>query len=316
MCFLEELTKQIADWIRGGEEESKLDFRADLDESEATRQPGTCDWIFGHPTFEAWYNANSNAVAWYTAPPGSGKTILSAAVAHYLESQDRQFVYFRYSYDDDTRRKPLSALRSIALQLRTIKGRLPDQVIGHYRKEANHHAYRLQNTKTALDVVEAFVKQCARIHIIIDGLDECCDTSKALDLFRTMLRFDTYGVTKWFFTSRDEPDILATMNAAGAMSIRPEKGIVMNDIAKYLDTQGQTREAGECAACVRYWTVASEENFLYSKLMFDILCGDGVTCSDEIHEELQKFPPGLKGCYMRCIENITRRSAREQELAR
>lgn len=310
------MTKQIADWIVGGEEPSKLDFRTDLSESRTIRQEGTCSWLFNQPTFESWYEANTNAVAWYNAPPGSGKTILSAAVAHHLEVQNRQVVYFRYSFDDNTRKKQLSALRSIALQLRRIKGHIPDQVLADYQKEVDHHAYHLQDSETAAKVVEAFIKQCPRVHIIVDGLDECSDSGKVLDIFRRLVTFSTYGVTKWFFTSRDEPSIRSTMEDVNAMEIRPSRGIIMNDITIYLDSQDKKMAARQCASCVQYWTAASEENFLYSKLMFDILCGEGVTCSDEIHEELQKFPPGLKGCYMRCIENITHRPERERELAR
>ena len=313
---LVELTKQIADWITGGEEPSKLDFRTDLSESRTIRQDGTCSWLFNQPTFESWYQANTNTVAWYHAPPGSGKTILSAAVAHHLEAQNRQVVYFRYSFDDNTRKKPLSALRSIALQLRRIRGHIPDQVLADYRKEVDHHAYHLQDSETAAKVVEAFIKQSPRVHIVVDGLDECSDIVKALEIFRRLVTFSTYGVTKWFFTSRDEPSIRSAMEDVNAMEIYPSRGVVMNDIATYLDSQGKKMVVRKCVDCVQYWTAASEENFLYSKLMFDILCGEGVTCSDEIHEELQKFPPGLKGCYMRCIENITHRPERERELVR
>jgi hypothetical protein len=189
-------------------------------------------------------------------------------------------------------------------------------VLADYRKEVDHHAYHLQDSETAAKVVEAFIKQSPRVHIVVDGLDECSDIVKALEIFRRLVPFSTYGVTKWFFTSRDEPSIRSTMEDVNAMEIHPSRGVIMNDIATYLDSQGKKMVARKCVDCVRYWTAASKENFLYSKLMFDILCGEGVTCSDEIHEELQKFPPGLKGCYMRCIKNITHRPERERELAR
>jgi hypothetical protein len=311
-----ELTKQVADWILGGEDPARIDFRSDLRESHSTRQEGTCSWLFEHANFRSWYEKDSGRVAWYYAPPGSGKTILSAAVAEHLISHGRQVVYFRYSFDDNTRRKPLSALRSIALQARTIRGTIPDQVMTEYQKELEHHAYHLRDTETAVRVVEAFIKQWPRVHIVVDGLDECNDTAKALALFRQLANFKTYGVTKWFFTSRDERNIRSMMQAVNAIQISPPEGTIMSDITAYLDAEGSARSAVNCADCVRYWTAASEENFLYSKLVLEILCGKGVTCSDEIHEELQKFPPGLTGCYMRCIEKLSQRTVRERDLAR
>ena len=311
-----DLTEKVAKWIIGGEDVSKLRFLSDLAESRTVRQDGTCDWIFEQPNFKSWFEAKKNAVIWYNAPPGSGKTVLSASVAHYLEGSG-QFVYYRYSFDDSTRRTPLTALRSIALQLRTIMSKVPAQVVECYEKELDHHAYQLQDPEIATKVVEAFIQQMPRVHIIVDGLDECSKIEEALDTFCRLVQFDTYGITKWFFTSRDEPIIRDTMvDKLQALEITPPRGVIMNDIATFLNCQDDKLALKKCATCVQYWTAASEENFLYSKLMFDILCGNGVTCSDEIHEELQKFPPGLTGCYTRCLEGLTRRKEPERNLAR
>ncbi|KAJ9602077.1 hypothetical protein H2200_013437 [Cladophialophora chaetospira] len=316
-----DLTEKIAKWIIGGEDASKLRFQSDLTESRNIRQAGTCDWIFEQPSFKSWFKANKSAVVWYNAPPGSGKTVLSASIAHHLSASGNQIVYYRFSFDDSTRKSPLTALRSIALQLRTIMSKIPVQVEECYNKEIDHHAYHLEDPEIATQVVEAFIEQMPRVHIIVDGLDECYDKrytiEKALEMFRRLVQFPTYGITKWFFTSRDEPIIRDTMmNKLQATEITPPQGAIMNDIATFLDAHGKKLALKKCADCVQYWTAASEENFLYSKLMFDILCGDGVTCSDEIHDELQKFPPGLTGCYTRCLESLTRRKEPERNLAR
>ncbi|RYP81370.1 hypothetical protein DL770_005923 [Monosporascus sp. CRB-9-2] len=312
-----DLTKKVAKWIIGGADSSKLLFQSDLTENQAVRQDGTCSWIFEQPAFKSWYEVNENTSIWYNAPPGSGKTVLSAAVAHQLEtSRTGQVVYYRYSFDDTTRKSPLAALRSIALQLRTITGRVPERVVQCYKTELERHAYRLQAPDIAVEVAEAFIEKIPRLHIIVDGLDECCDVPKALRIFRRLIGFCTYGITKWFFTSRDEPSIRAFMEGVQALEIRPARGVIMNDIAMFLDAQGEKLAVENCSSCVRSWTAASEENFLYSKLMFNILSGEGVTCSDEIQEELQKFPPGLAGCYTRCLANLSRREKPERKLAR
>ncbi len=97
----------------------------------------------------------------------------------------------------------------------------------------------------------------------------------------------------------------------------------MQDIMRFLNTRSDANEGGRGDddddrghVCVQYWTAASEENFLYSRLMSDILCGAGVTCSDEIHDQLQRFPPGLTGCFLRCVDRISRLTRPERGLAR
>lgn len=257
-------------------------------------------------------------MAWYHAPPGSGKTILSAAIAHHIERSGGQVVYYRFTFDDITRKTPLAALRSIALQLRTILGKIPPQLLELYNQELEHHAYHLQDHDIAIQVVQTLMEQIPRIHIIIDGLDECNDIGSVLAIFNRLAQSNTYGIAKWFFTSRDDSSIRNIMlNKLQAAELTPPRGKIMEDITTFLDSRGRDKLARkDCEECVQYWTAASEENFLYSKLMFDILCGDGVTCSDEIHEELLKFPPGLTGCYTRCLEILTRKRETERNLAR
>ncbi|KAK0727703.1 hypothetical protein B0T26DRAFT_695426 [Lasiosphaeria miniovina] len=312
-----DLTKKVAKWILAGEDAAKLLFRRDLAESRSIRHEGTCSWIFNQPSLKTWFGANSNAVAWYTAPPGSGKTVLSAAVAQYVEEKGKGLlIYYRFSFDDSARRMPINALRSIALQLRTAMGKVPEEVMEIFNSEMQRHAYRLQDTEIAANVVEGFLKQVPRIHIVIDGLDECSDIQGALRLFSRLAGFENYGIAKWFFTSRDEPVIQAAMGKMQATELRPAKGTVMSDITTFLDANSANLAVRKCKDCVEYWTAASQENFLYSRLMLQLLCGDGVTCSDEIHEELRRFPPGLSGCYTRCLDSLTRRKDTERELAR
>ncbi len=130
-----------------------------------------------------------------------------------------QVVYFRYSYDDSCRCKPLSALRSIVLQLRSIAQQqrpavssIPEQAAADYAQETGvHHAYALHDEKLASKVALAFLRKEPRVHIIVDGLDECNDVNGALRLLLGLAASLPHGLVKWFFTSRDEPAIRAAM---------------------------------------------------------------------------------------------------------
>jgi hypothetical protein len=312
-----ETTEKIARWLVGAEPGPKLLFQSDLAHSQNARSKGTCGWIFDHSDYKTWYSVNRNVVGWYHAPPGSGKTVMSASIAERIE-QNGLCAYYRFQYDDITRKTTLNALRSIALQLRTITGKIPDQVLEIYHKEIDRHAYQLQDLETALQIVEAFILKIPRIHIVVDGLDECSDLNVALRVFTRLAQCQTLGITKWLFTSRSEAAIENAMAEMKAIAIIPPSGAIMSDISLFLDLQDDKvmTEECKCSDCIQYWTAASEENFLYSRLMFDTLCGNGVTCSDEIHEELQKFPPGLTGCYVRCLDTLAQRTQLERNLAR
>jgi hypothetical protein len=195
-------------------------------------------------------------------------------------------------------------------------------VAEYYHDEDRHHANHLEDSELAIKVVAAFLEQLSKMsaaHIIVDGLDECSNSSAALKLFDSLIKIPVYKVdAKWFFTSRPNENIRQFMQLSGAISIQPPPGSIREDIALDLDRKmhGGSRALISCPHCVQDLTATSEENFLYSKIMFEILCGKGLTCSDELHEELRRFPKTMSGCWMRCLEDIIKKSEREQDLMR
>jgi hypothetical protein len=211
----------------------------------------------------------------------------------------------------------LNALRSIALQLRTCTGNIPVRVQEIYEKEIDRHSYELYDLETAAQVIEAFTQQNPRVHIIVDGLDECQDLKLALRMFSRLATTFTCGIAKWFFISRKDSAIEAAMtDVIHATVITAPPGAIMNDIINFLDHNNDKLLQHKCNDYIQYWTAASGENFLYSKLMLDVLSGEGVTCNEEMYQELRKFPSGLTGCYMRCLDSLTNRSQLECSLAR
>lgn len=236
--------------------------------------------------FLRWYYEDSllNQVVWYNAFPGSGKTFLSAMVArHPEENEGRQVVYFRFDYNDNERSSILSALRSIALRLleigTAIHDEIPDQVRQLYYEGSKRHSELLSDSRMAIKGVKAFLNYIARVHIIVDGLDEFQGKDdECLDIFSGLLCYSATGITKWFSTSRRETPIQRAMHNVKVIDIHPSKQQVERDIAIYLEARKNEIKIQRCDECVARITAKSDANFLYSALIFCILCDDSGMC--------------------------------------
>jgi len=302
------LRKQIVEWIKASEDDDRLDIRGDLRANNQIRHENTCDWLFEHPDMENWLRVNKTTGIWYTAPPGAGKTILASTLTRNLQDKGFRIATFFYSFNDLVRRKPITALRCLALQLLQPSDPIPDKVKRLYEEDVTNHIFKLQHLHIAVEVVEELIKQIPRVHIIVDGLDEC--ESRPDLIVSRLLSVKTYGIVKWFFASRPEPEIRTAMRKHDVTELEAPQDSLMSDIGKFV----ADRLNRDC--CIEHWTTKSEGNFLWVTHMLRILEGDDFTCEEEIEEELNKFPKGLTGCYIRSLARLSKRSESHQRLAR
>jgi hypothetical protein len=311
-----EMRKHIVDWIKAGEDDDKLDIRGDIRVNMDIRHENTCEWLFQHPDMEKWLGAKKTAALWYSAPPGAGKTILASAVARQLQDKGLKTATFFYSFNDMVRKKPITALRCIALQVLTHLDPIPDKVKRLYEEDLMNHCFKLNDLMIAAQVVEALIKQVSRVHIIVDGLDECQERQQLFNSFCQLLEVRTYGIVKWFLASRAERDIRASMREHGVTEIEAPQDSLMSDIRRYVADYFKGKLGHDCENCIEHWTSQSEGNFLWTTLMLRIMEGEDLTCEEEIEEELNKFPKGLTGCYIRSLAQLSKRPERHQQLAR
>jgi len=309
-----EQRKQVVQWLKGGEDDTTLDVRIDLQKHLEFHHAHTGEWLYEDPIFVDWLDSDSNARLWYHAGPGSGKTVLASTLIGHLQARGFKVAYFFYSFSDPKRRKSITAMRSLALQILTQTLEIPDQVMNLYEADAANHVFTLSNPRTAVLVLQAFLKLPDRIHIILDGLDECHDGPLMRSTLSHFMSTHTYGIVKWFFTSRNEHEIRIMARQLQVAEIEPSPPLVIRDIKRYLEEKTTRDELPEC--CVEGWADASEANFLWISLMLNIMVGKDLTCEEDIAEELEKFPAGLTGCYLRSLEQLLLRSKQQQELAR
>jgi hypothetical protein len=306
--------RHVVEWLKASDDD-KLDVRVDLRRNLGLRQAHTGEWLYENPKFKDWIDADSEATTlWYHSGPGSGKTIISSYLIKHLQDQGFKVAYFFYSFYDPTGRKFITAIRSLALQIMTQMNTIPDQVMKLYEADVANHVFALRDHQTAIMVLQAFLNLPSRIYIVLDGLDECYDGLLMRSSLSRLASTHTYGVVKWFFTSRNEKEIQIMAHQLGSAEIEPSEAVVITDIKRYLEDRTTRDDYPLC--CLESWADASGGNFLWISLMLNILVGMDLTCDEEIEEELKRFPTGLTGCYLRSLEQLSLRSKQHQALAR
>ncbi|KAL9623849.1 MAG: hypothetical protein Q9160_001841 [Pyrenula sp. 1 TL-2023] len=308
--------REIVDWIKACEDEEALDVRQSIHTNIEIRHENTCEWLFEHPSMAQWLNAKKTIAIWHNAPPGAGKTILASSVARRLQDKGLRTVVFFCSFNDMALRKPITAFRCLALQLLTLSDTVPDKVLRLYEEDVKHHCFQLKDIKVAVEVVEGLLKQLSRVHIIIDGLDECEDRSELVKYMSRLLQTKTYGIVKWFMSSRSDHEIRNMMIRNEILEIEGTQESRLTDIKRYVTDTFHARLNHTCEDCIERWTSDSEGNFLWVTLMLKIIEGEDLTCEEEIEEQLSQFPKGLTGAYVRTLTQLSKRPERQQQLAR
>ncbi|KAF2173755.1 hypothetical protein M409DRAFT_48687 [Zasmidium cellare ATCC 36951] len=318
--------RQVIEWIKGKESDDALDFRSKCRKTAGKRHSNSCQWFTQHPTFESWLAATRGWPLWLHAFPGTGKSVLAAHVAQQLEEQtwrthvDQQWkvAYYAFSFDDASRKMTLTALRSIAIQILTTFSTVPESVDQLHHEDTSKGWQHLTELDTAVDVVNALIKRVPRMHIVIDGLDECGDRVDLLKILPGLLKQPPLGVVKWFLTSRGERDFtdFIRTNDLCAISAPPEN--FKHDVHDYM-TEGLRKYAGLCCDDeIDMWVTRSEGNFLWAYHLLRSLQTDShLTCQADVIRALRTFPADLRGYYERSIRLlVSNRSNEQQRLAR
>ncbi|PVH81019.1 hypothetical protein DL98DRAFT_654227 [Cadophora sp. DSE1049] len=306
---------EIRKWIAGGRA-SKIDPQYDLDRHLSARHVGTSEWIFEDPVFINWQSSKESATVWMNAAPGSGKSVLCASVVeHLIESERKEqanVIYFFCRFDEPDKCKAISALKSLAIQALKIIKYIPDDLYQLYQDDFVAEDSFVTNVEIAERVLGYLLKRIEYISIIVDGLDECHE-GILLDSLLRLRDQKTYGITKWFFVSRNEGLVRRRFeNSKSAILSVPSK-VVQTDIRKFL--KDNSNELCGTEEQLERLTDLSEGNFLMMRLTVDPFRNEEFTCSEEFEEALDDFQPELGKCWFRSLQRLSQRSEQYQELA-
>lgn len=170
----------------------------------------------------------------------------------------------------------------------------------------------IQSVGTAEKIISCLQKHIGRIHIVIDGLDECDDRTSLTKCLRKLFAQDTTGISKWFCASCKIPDFEILFEDVQGKSIEISTNNAQTDIDKFLEENIDislerkdylTRVQGE-----------AKGNFLWAQLMLRAFTD--MTCEEEVEDVLGNSHPGLSGCYLLHLTQLSRKSLNQQELAR
>lgn len=292
-------------------------MRDDLNRRSDLKHPGTCEWIFNDESFIQWKDSRAHKdILWFHGSPGTGKSVLSSAVISKLQSQELKVVYFFCEFKHPEKSQILSVLRSFAVQLLGLESCVPDEVRSLYDGELRRGSRYLSNLNVAANVVEALLKPIDRIHIILDGLDECDRRDATIPTLLRIFGAKNHGIIKWFLASRNEVEYRTMANVCSARCIEATRERTRSDLRRFLVDNPALAGHDEDCDEIEHWLNSSDGNFLWAHFMLKILSGCDLTCDEEITLEMERFPVGLTGCYVRTLHQLLAKPPSHQDLAK
>ncbi|KAI0509212.1 hypothetical protein F5B22DRAFT_366395 [Xylaria bambusicola] len=297
------LKNDIRRWIMG---QNNVDFKGDYETQLEMRYKDTCAWVLEDQRFLDWQDSRDNALLWYNAPPGSGKSVLAATVINDLTKYNKKVAYFFYSFSKNSSRHVADGLRILALQLLAFVGTPSDKLVDLYETETQFAPY-LNNLRTTVSVVHELITRNDNLYIVLDGIDECGDEKEMLPLLERLIEQPTLGTVRWLFTSRVS-EVEKAMKRLQAVEIHPSPDNIREDIKNYLAPKIS------CEECLHDWVDECDNNFLIARFVSETL--GKLTSEADIKAELKIFPKKLNGYYMRTLTKIDARGQMEQLVAR
>ncbi|KAI1751528.1 hypothetical protein F4782DRAFT_547520 [Xylaria castorea] len=299
------IRSDVVSWIKGG-------GGNDACIQVKIRHPNTGEWLFQHPTFETWLKARKSTCLFLSALPGAGKTVLASAVAQHLHGCSLRVTAFYFSFNDPSRRTAIAALRALALELLAFQDSVPDSVKQLYESDISNCSTEMKDVGVATNVLRGLIKQISRVHIILDGLDECRDRKVLLPILVTLINFSTYGIVKWFLTSRAERDIRQEILQHDVHEIDAQIEHINSDIRNFMHDSCPDEKWKQT---IEDLMETSKGNFLWANLMLQIFNDNGSSSKKDVEKELERFPRDLNGLYLRTLHRLSKRKLWQQILA-
>ncbi|KAI2904559.1 hypothetical protein CBS76997_4162 [Aspergillus niger] len=233
---------QILRWI------SPVPAQEHYREASASLMPGSGEWLFRHPEFQAWRDSSSSEVLWLHGIPGCGKSKIAAAVIRHLRLQASKvqhslpIVHFFCSTNpaEPERSDAREILRSLIkqLSLSVSKDLMRTPVVEEYRKRLQEATYYGEGP-AALSVERCTELLCelgqsAPIMLIIDALDEC-DSQQRTILQQSLeeMRQSCRDLVKIFVSSRYEEDIATGFRHKRTLCVTPHD--TEDDLRHFID---------------------------------------------------------------------------------
>ncbi|KAK6519303.1 hypothetical protein TWF281_003138 [Arthrobotrys megalospora] len=198
------------------------------------RQPGTGQWLLDSVQFQDWLEASQQTL-FCPGIPGAGKTILTSAVIHEVETRFRNndAIGIAYLYCDFRRQEEQKVENLLAgLLKQLVQGLVPfpktmKSLYDEHEKQGTRLSYN-EISRTFQSVVAMYSK----VFIIIDALDECNHGNNyKTNVVSTILEAQAKYPVNLFATSRSIPEITEMFEGCIWLEVRARE----EDVRRYLD---------------------------------------------------------------------------------
>lgn len=166
--------------------------RMPTDDLKALRKrwvSGSCEWILKDATIQTWMTDLSRSqLVWYTAPPASGKSVLSSYIIYHLQTNGYDCQFYFFDYRDQTRRSIVGMLKSLVYQISCDVPEFAAEVIAalsedNYLNKNDYHLLWQRLFQTLF-----FDKDFKRpLYWVIDGLDESESPDAVVELLEELI---------------------------------------------------------------------------------------------------------------------------------
>ncbi|KEF54926.1 uncharacterized protein A1O9_09369 [Exophiala aquamarina CBS 119918] len=175
---------------------------------------GSCEWILKDASIQTWMTDQSRSqLVWYTAPPASGKSVLSSYIFYHLQTNGYDCQFYFFDYRDQTRRSIVGLLKSLAYQISCEVPEFAAEVIATLSEDnyLNKSDYRLlwQRLFQTLFFDKDFKRP---VYWVIDGLDESESPDAVIELLEELI-----------LRSRATMKVLVTGRHSEALALRFKK---------------------------------------------------------------------------------------------
>ena len=255
----EQKRSQILDWL------SPDDFSAQQTDFFRRCKEGTGQWLLNSHEFKLWLRGERPTL-FCPGIPGAGKTMLTSLIVHNLQelfghdaSVSIACIYCNFKRQADQMVDHL--LASLLKGLLQGKTNLPRDV------ELLHQRHKSKGSRPSIielsDTIKAITRDCSRIFLVIDALDECTGAGTRSRLLKEIASLQDHGNVSFLATSRFVPDVLEEFKGRLTLEIRATD----EDVRTYI-----TDRMTELPAFVR------RNNMLQEKIVSEITAAvDGMS---------------------------------------
>ena len=156
-------------------------------ESHRDRNPdrvqGTCEWFLQHEKYQHWRQEQKSSLLWVSADPGCGKSVLAKFLVDELNGRESQLIlpgtvcFFFCKDDNDEQKNAIFALRALLHQLFKAKNSLVRHAMTEFRIKGQKFTEEF-GTLWKIFITAATDPGCGNVICIIDGLDECEESTR------------------------------------------------------------------------------------------------------------------------------------------